>query len=363
MDFAEALAALALRVKTHRNVIHTEEATKNAFVMPFISTVLGYDVFNPLEVVPEYIADVGLRKGEKIDYAIMRDHEVQMLIECKKSTEALTIENASQLHRYFADTTARIAILTNGETYQLYTDLDDQNRMDAKPFLVLDLLDIDDTLIPEVRKLTKDVFDLDSIISAAGELKFIGQIKRELAIQFREPDDEWIRYFISRTYMRRITQRVQEQYAPLVTRATKQFLNDQVNERLKTALSGSNYSPADPALAGSVSSLAPAQGDIQEDTEFETTLEELEGYQIVKAIACSEVKPERITQRDSKSYFAVLLDDNNRKPIARLHFNSKSKKYLGLLDEEKNETRHELESLDEIYRYAEDIREAVRRYA
>ena len=148
MEFAERLAALALKVKNQREAIQTEEATKNAFIMPFISTILGYDVFNPLEVVPEFTADVGVKKGEKIDYAIMRDGEVQILIECKKSTEALRIEHASQLYRYFAVTNARIAVLTNGESYHFYTDLDAPNRMDDKPFLVLDLSDIDETLLP-----------------------------------------------------------------------------------------------------------------------------------------------------------------------------------------------------------------------
>jgi hypothetical protein len=250
MEFAELLAALALKVRNQREAIQTEEGTKNAFVMPFISTILGYDVFNPLEVVPEFTADVGVKKGEKVDYAIMRDGEVQILIECKKSTEALKIEHASQLFRYFAVTNARIAVLTNGETYQFYTDLDAPNRMDDKPFLVLDLLDIDETLLPELRKLTKDVFDLDSIINAAEELKYIGQIKRTIAAQFKEPQDEWIRFFTTRVYDGAFTQKVREQFTTLVTKATKQFLNDQVNERLKTALGAAAFSPltaADPA--------------------------------------------------------------------------------------------------------------------
>ncbi|WP_426623458.1 type I restriction endonuclease [Leifsonia sp. McL0607] len=325
--------------------------------------MLGYDVFNPLEVVPEFIADVGIKKGEKIDYAIMRDGEVQMLIECKKSNEFLTIENASQLFRYFAVTNARVAVLTNGEAYQFYTDLDAPNRMDEKPFLVLDLHDIDETLIPELRKLTKDAFDLESIISAAGELKYIGQIKRALASQFREPDDEWNRFFIARVYDGPITQRIREMFAPLVIKATKQFLNDQVNERLKTALGSSNYASSEAGTEEAIASQGPAADNLTGDSEIETTLEELEGYHIVKAIACSEVKPERVSQRDSKSYFAILLDDNNRKPLARLHFNGKAKKYLGLFDGDKNETRHEISSLDEIYSFADEIRTAVRRYA
>lgn len=361
MEFEELLAAMAFKVENQRAAIQTEEATKNAFIMPFISNILGYDVFNPLEVVPEFTADVGIKKGEKIDYAIMRDGEVQMLIECKKSSESLKLENASQLFRYFAVTNARIAVLTNGETYQFYTDLDAPNRMDDKPFLVLELLDIDKSLIPELRKLTKEVFDLDSIINSAGELKYIGQIKRTIAAQFTEPEDEWIRFFATRVYEGTFTQKVRTQFTPLVTKATKQFLNDQVNDRLKVALGGNNFSPPVGSLeTASVRYDAAVDDDLSRDSELETTLEELEGYQIVKAIACSEVKPHRIGHRDSKSYLAILLDDNNRKPIARLHFNAKAKKYLGLLDSEKVETRHELNSLDDIYGHALAIREAVR---
>lgn len=358
MEFQDRLASLAAKVKNQAKAIGTEEATKNAFVMPFISTILGYDVFDPLEVVPEFTADVGTKKGEKVDYAIVRDGEVQILIECKASLGQLKIEHASQLFRYFSVTNARLAALTNGVVWEFYTDLDAPNRMDSKPFLVLDLLDIDETLIPEIQKLTKDSFDLDSIISAAGELKYVGALKREIAKQFREPSDEWIKFFTSRVYEGAFTQKVRDQFTALVGKATRQFLTESVNDRLKSALGVTSA----PLNSASVSSEPVVAEDLDRDTEIETTLEELEGYQIVKAIACGEVKPQRITQRDAKSYFAVLLDDNNRKPIARLHFNGKQK-FLGLLDPEKNETRHALESLEQIYQHAEAIREAVRRYA
>lgn len=361
MEFHDRIAALATKVSNQASAIGTEEATKNAFVMPFISTILGYDVFDPLEVVPEFTADVGIKKGEKVDYAIMRDGEVQILIECKASTGVPKIEHASQLFRYFSTTNARIAALTNGVVWQFFTDLDAPNKMDAKPFLVLDLLDIDDTLIPEVQKLSKDSFDLESIISAAEELKYVGALKREIAGQFREPGDEWIKFFTQRVYDGMYTARVREQFTALVGKASRQFLTESVNDRLKTALgagAGISLPSAEPAV---ISSEPVAQDDLQRDTEIETTLEELEGYQIVKAIACGETKPQRITHRDAKSYFAVLLDDNNRKPIARLHFNGRQK-YLGLLDEQKVETRHPIDELDEIYQYADAIREAVIRY-
>lgn len=361
MEFAERLSALAAKVRQQRGVIETEEATKNAFVMPFISSILGYDVFNPLEVVPEFTADVGVKKGEKIDYAIVKDGEVQILIECKKSIEPVKIEHASQLFRYFAVTNARIAILTNGETYQFFTDLDAPNRMDAKPFLVLDLNDIDESLLPELQKLSKDVFDLDSIISAAGELKYIGELKRTLAAQFREPEDEWVKFLTSRVYTGAYTQRVREQFTALVAKATKQFLNDQVNERLKKALGAQAYAPSDDIAAAAVSSKPVAEADLAEADALETTLEEIEGYQIVRAIVCSEVKPNRVVQRDAKSYFAVLLDDNNRKPIARLHFN-RTQKYIGLFDSNKEETRVPISSLEEIYEHTEVLRASVKSY-
>ncbi|GAA2363076.1 hypothetical protein Cme02nite_41070 [Catellatospora methionotrophica] len=359
MEFEARVAALAEKVRNQRDVILTEEAAKNAFIMPFISLILGYDVFDPMEVVPEYIADVGIKKGEKVDYAIMRNGEVQILIECKQPRDALRIEHASQLYRYFAVTNARIALLTNGQVYHFYTDLDAPNKMDAKPFLVLDLDDVDEALLPELRKLTKEAFDLDSIISAAEELKYLGQIKREMAAQFREPEDDWVKFFTTRAYDGMFTQKVREQFRALVAKAATQFVRDQVNERLKSALY-TNIPKQAGAPAEVLDSEDVALSDVSRDTEVETTLEELTGYQIVKAIACIEVKPQRVVCRDAKSYFAVLLDDNNRKPIARLHFNGKARKYLGTFDANKTETRHLIESMDDIYLHADAIRHAVR---
>lgn len=360
-EFEERLSALAAKVRTQRQAIKTEEATKNAFVMPFISSILGYDVFNPLEVVPEFVADVGVKKGEKVDYAIMREGEVQILIECKTSTGMLKLEHASQLYRYFSVTKARIAVLTNGEVYQFYTDLDAPNRMDDKPFLVLDLADIDESLIPELVKLTKEVFDLDSVINAAEELKYIGQLKRLVAMQFKEPEDEWIRFFTTRVYDGSFTQKVKEQFRTLVPKATAQFLNDQVNERLKTALGTTPFAPT--SAEGPIEALgsgAVAHAE-QRDSEVVTKPEELEGFNIVKAIGCSEVKAYRILSRDQMSYFAILLDDNNRKTIARLHFNGKQK-YLGTFNADKVETRHAIASADDVYQFADEIRSAVRQH-
>jgi len=218
MDFAEGMAVLAKRIRDSATGVQTEEATKNAFIMPFISNILGYDVFDPAEVIPEFTADVGVKRGEKVDYAIVKDGKVQILIECKKIGDTLDLRYASQLFRYFAVTEARIAILTNGQEYHIYTDGDMPNRMDEKPFLVFDLLDVDRTLVPEIQKLSKATFDIDSLMSAAEELKYIGGIRRIIAGETKDPSDEWVRFFVNRLYEGRTTQRIIDQFRPLVAR-------------------------------------------------------------------------------------------------------------------------------------------------
>jgi hypothetical protein len=361
MEIAERTQALALKIRKHKAGIETEEATKNAFVMPFISTVLGYDVFNPAEVIPEFTADVGTKKGEKIDYAVSHGDKIQLLIEVKKVSDPLRIEHASQLYRYFAVTNARIAILTNGEVYQFYTDLDAPNRMDAKPFLVLDFAALDETLLPELAKLTKESFDLDSVISAAGELKYIGQLKRVLAAQFKQPEDEWVRFLTTRVYEGSFTQKVREQFVPLVVKAAGQFLTEQVNDRLKNALGGPDSYVSVSAGIPEESEPVVEERPVDASGDVITTEDEIEGYRIVRAIVCSEVPVSRVVARDTKTYCGVLLDDNNRKPIARLWFN-RSKRYLGVFDENKAETRIPLEDVQDIYQYAGVLRQTVARY-
>jgi len=354
MEFNERLTVLAAKIRQQSKSIATEEATKTAFVMPFIQTVLGYDVFDPTEVVPEFICDVGTKKGEKIDYAILKNGQIQILIECKKIGESLSVNHASQLFRYFHVTTARISILTNGQVYKFFTDLDAPNKMDEKPFLELDLLNIDEHLVAELAKLTKSSFDVESIISAAGELKYIGQLKRELGTQLSGPSDEFLRFFVSRVYDGVITARIREQFAPLLDKAIAQFTSDLVNDRLKSAITGvapQVSAPTQSEVSDEVGDEVLQEGDI---ARIVTTEEEQEGFFIVKSIIRQIVDPTRVVHRDTQSYFGILLDDNNRKPVCRLHFN-RAQKYVGILDQEKKETRYPISKLDDIYGLSETL--------
>lgn len=364
MTIADTAHELSLKIKKEKQNIETEEATKNAFVMPFISRALGYDVFEPEEVMPEFTADVGTKKGEKVDYAIFQDSQVQMLIEVKSVHEALKLEHASQLYRYFSVTNARIAVLTNGQQYEFYTDLDVRNRMDSKPFLVLDLLAIDETILPEVGKLAKESFDLDSIINAAEELKYIGQLKRILAKEFKEPSSDWVRFLAAQVYEGKFTQRVRDQFVPLVGKASRQFLNEQVNGRLKSALGEDSTTNEQPRSAIAEATPATAQSEQAEQLDADPTHmteEERDCYNIIRAITCSEANADRIVPRNGKTYLAVLLDDNNRKPIARLWFKRETK-YLGTFDEGKTETRLHVDRPEDIYLHVDRIRSTVSNY-
>ena len=362
MSFAEKLRVLAERIPQTIDHLETEEATKNALVMPFIAA-LGYDVFNPLEVVPEYTADVATKKGEKVDYAIKLGGEVIMLFEAKKAAESLNESHAGQLYRYFSVTAStRIAVLTNGVVYRFFSDLDAPNRMDDKPFLEINMLDLKDELVEQLGKLTKESFDLDGMLEAAGDLKYMREIRKILDKQFDDPDDDFVRFFFTLACPKRnFVQSARDQFARLVQDSLRQVVADKVTTRIRTALeneAGQSQSNV-PAAPASTEGGEPDGGD--ESSGVVTTEEELEGYRIVRAIVCEVVPASRVVYRDQKSYFAVLLDDNNRKPICRLHFN-RSKKHVGLFDAEKNETRHPIDGPAGLYQFAEQLRATTRGY-
>jgi hypothetical protein len=361
MDFIEKLQNLSKKIDQVADSLTTEEATKNALIMPFLNTVLGYDVFDPNEVIPEFTADTGTKKGEKVDYALLKDGEVQILIECKKYGEKISSKHTSQLFRYFSVVDARIAILTNGSTYEFYTDLDRSNQMDDKPFLTLDLTDIDEYVVPEIKKLTKNSFDVDSIVNAAGELKYFNQIKKLIAKQFADPEEDFVKFFASQVYSKALTSKVKAQFKEITGKALKQFLKDSINERLKSALgpdASASSNSNTPDFKNTDNSVSETQGD---KPKIATTAEEIEALNIVKAILRQRVEVGRIVARDTQSYFGVLLDDNNRKPICRLHFNAKQK-YIGIFDQDKRETRHTIESVDDVFKFSNDLESTISYY-
>ncbi|MEO7469266.1 MAG: type I restriction endonuclease, partial [Sphingobium limneticum] len=302
MDFATRLSELQKRTIEHREVLLTEEAAKTALVMPFLQS-LGYDVFNPKEVVPEFTADVGIKKGEKVDYAICADGKVNILIECKPSTSELNVNHASQLFRYFSVTDARLAILTNGVNYQFFSDVEKPNKMDERPFFTFSMEAIKPSDIRTLEKFAKADFDIEKIILEAGNLKLQSLLRKAIEQEFSEPSDDFVRLFAAKVVEGRLTPAAKDSIARIVPNTISAIIRDRVNERLASALNASTPTMAEPEEADPV---APEEAII-------TTQEELSGFHIVQAIASRLIDPKRVVIRDSKSYCAILLDDNNRK--------------------------------------------------
>lgn len=351
MDFKDQVKQLGDRVSKMKDQILTEEATKNAFIMPFLQT-LGYDVFNPLEVVPEFVSDIGTKKGEKVDYAIFKDGKPTILVECKHWEQNLDIHDG-QLLRYFHVSNAKFGLLTNGIKYKFYSDLVEPNKMDEKPFLEFNINEIKDNQIEELKKFHKTIFDAESISNTASELKYTNELKSLFQQEMENPSPDFVKYFARQVYPSIITAKILEQFTKLTKKSMQQVVSDIITNRLKSAISKENEENKENESL-----------EEKEDTSSDkivTTVEELEGFMIVKTVLRQKIDISRIFYRDAQSYFSIILDDNNRKPICRLYFNS-AKKYIVTFDEQKKETKHEITSLEDIFDFSEILIKTAENY-
>lgn len=224
--------------------------------------------------------------------------------------------------------------------------------MDSKAFFKFDLSDFDARDVAELNKFGKSVFNLENILANATELKYTQQLGSVLASEVESPSDDLVKHLTSKIYEGRFTSAVCEQFRPLVKSAFRDFINEKLSSRLKSALQGVDLDIAD-------SNVSDAHAE--PDDGIVTTAEEVEGFHIVRAILAKHVPIKRVVLRDTKSYCGVLLDNNNRKPICRLHFNG-SQKYFGTFDTEKNETRNPIDRLEAIYDFENQIVSSLNHY-
>ena len=345
MTFSESIKAWAEKVKRIKDTVKTEEATKHALVLPFLQ-LLGYNVFDPTEVVPEYTADLpGIKKNEKVDYAIFVDGQPIILIEVKSATEPLK-KYSGQLARYFNATSAKFAVLTNGIQYWFFTDLEEPNKMDNRPFLMVDLENLKDMVISELEKFHKNNFDIPDILSCAEELKYLNEIQAYIEENFKSPTDDFVKPIIRRVCNKRATQQVMEKFKELTKKALHSFMNDKVNERIKSALEKDKIE-------------SEPQEEAESKSRIVTTEEELEAWALVKHLLKDEL-PEghNITYKDTVEYFAITLDGNRNKWLCRLYLNYRNK-YVKFPNDE---NKYSIDKGEDIVKFEGKLREILKGY-
>ncbi len=340
MDFTDQVKQFAKRVETLKDTIQTEEATKTSIIMPFFA-MLGYDVFNPLEFTPEFIADVGIKKGEKVDYAIMKNGEPVILIEAKATSQKLE-RHDSQLFRYFSTTKSKFAILTNGIIYRFYTDIDEINKMDKEPFFEFNITKIKDSHINELKKFKKELFDIDTLLDSACLLKYEKQFKKLFAQQLQEPTDDFIKLFVSSVYSAPKTQSVLDRFRPILKKSLNDYVNEMLNDKIMNALQNTE-----------TTDINVSDDDV--DTKLSASDDELEGFFIIKTILKNSVDMRDLYYKKTDSYFVVLYKNNTRKWICRFDFTEKRK--LLILPENNKTERLKiiLENLNDIMDYKNKI--------
>lgn len=353
MEFSQKVKDLASRSRHASKHALTEEATKTAVVLPFIQS-MGFDVFNLEEVTPEYIADVGIKKGEKIDFAIKLDGKIAVLIEVKPISMQLGNAQYSQLYRYFGVASARLAILTNGREVWFFSGIDEKNKMDKRPFFTFDLQNYDEHQVLELARFQKNTFAIESILEAASNLKFVKSAASYLKKQLLSPEDEFVRFVGRQIYEGTLTKTVIEQLRPAIQSSVDEVIRNRLQDKLNVTF-GQEPIQAEAAPDKTIleEPLAPS---------VETTPDETFAFLIVKAIASKYISVERVTLRDSKSYCSIFVDDNNRKPVCRLYFNGKTTRSVGFFDANKVEEKIMISAVSDLYAHSKLIEQAIQLY-
>lgn len=350
MDLEDKITELAARINKQKLSVLTEEAVKTAFVLPFIQA-LGYDIFNPSEVIPEFTADHGVKKGEKVDYALSFEDKISILIECKPIGAALEAKHAGQLFRYFSVTDAKFSILTDGIRYLFYSDLDKANKMDDKPFFEFNICKYDKEKIEQLKKFTKSSFDISKILDTATDLKYRNALMSIISKEFKSPSDDFIKILINKVYEGRMTAPIKDKFSTLIASSLSDFLRNEVNERLEMALN-----------KGDVDNKLGQDTLLNKDLSIcvETTDEEIESHMIIRAIASEFIDSSKITLRDAQTYCAILYNDNNRNPIVRLYY-KKTKLSIGIFNKG-IETKIDISKISDLYLHKKILIEAISQY-
>lgn len=310
MSFREELQKLSVQAAEKRPFIAYEEMTKQTLVIPFLQT-LKYDVFNPQEVRPEYIADFGKKKGEKVDYAIFKENIPAIFIECKAVNEELG-NHCAQLERYFnSSPEVRLAILTNGIEYRFFTDLDKNNIMDENPFFKFNITALQDNDIEILARFTRDHFETEAVVKYAEELIYTSNLNTKLRELFKSPSEDFIRYLIKDFSDTKITAKVIERFRPIVKKSISMAIVDLVRQGILQQNDADEVTPQPQPDKQSVdqnTAITSEQATEQVlKKQINTTEEELHCLDIIKSILTEAGRDiSEINYKDTTAYFGIF---------------------------------------------------------
>lgn len=347
-DLTTALNRLADKIKEHEDQLQTTEAaTKQWIINPFIKA-LGYNPNNPDEVVPEFHTDVGIKKKDKVDYAIMRDGQPLMIMECKCYGSDLDNAHRNQLYRYFGTTDTRMAILTNGLDFWVFSDLEESNKMDLKPFLTFKLTHVDlmkKNLISRIKLLTKAEFNYPRLVHIGRRLKAENEAYEWFDQQSTDPSDSFVKFVLKEVTQKRATSKAVKQYKSIVQKTLAKFFEDKTINTIQSFYESKVQQDEDSAD--------------EQPLKIETTKEELEGVYTIKGIIQKWTGPGRICYKDNQSYLAIFLDQKIRKTVCRLYFNSLTKKYIEVKNSVGEWERHDITTSHDLYELEEVLKNSV----
>jgi predicted type IV restriction endonuclease len=305
VGFADSVRTLSNQIEERRKHVATEEAVKQALILPFIG-LLGFDIYNPAELIPEYKAGWA-KVTEKVDYCVQIHGKPILFFEAKGPSEMLVSYDA-QLAKYFNSTPEiKFAIITNGVEYRFFTDLQEPNILDKKPFFEFDFSSFTDADLDVLERFRKDVFNAENLVGYAEDLVFQGALKGWFKKLLREPSDEFISFAVKDAGVTetRVTQKVIDRFRPLV----KDSISAAVLEIVQQSLTPQAAS-LEPAIPAQEEIVAPIATEV---SRVVTTEEEMQAFGIIRdAVAATVPDTDAIKYNDTASYFAVQYNVTTR---------------------------------------------------
>lgn len=273
----------------------TNEAQTRMYLIEPLLEILGYSRIDERDMLTEINAGWG-QKNDKADLGlIVKGKEPEIIIECKKYGKKLTDKEASQLNNYFINTkSSKIGVLTNGTEWRFYTvnEIEKESKLYQIPFLVIDFTEIDDSKIELFAQFHKSKTDIKAIVEEAQDFFFLQGFNDALTSELLEPSDDFVKAIFSRMIGKR--------------------MNDNIKEKLRSLINSNSIQQALPKLI---------EEESKNGNMVITTGEELKIYHSVKTIIINSIKKidfSRISYRDQKNSFNILVDDNQRKLIAKI---------------------------------------------